>query len=107
MQQAAAAISEFTAGIDAAGYRGEPVDPFGSGAAVRDHRRGAEPVVEGGAGACRPCADVRKIIGFRNLLIHGYAMIDDGRVWEIVTTMLPSLRATATALLAELGPPDK
>jgi hypothetical protein len=35
-----------------------------------------------------------------------YAVIDDGRVWEIVTTMLPSLRATVTALLTELGPPD-
>jgi uncharacterized protein with HEPN domain len=40
------------------------------------------------------------------VLIHGYAVIDDGRVWEIVTTLLPSLRATVTALLTELGLPD-
>lgn len=49
--------------------------------------------------------NLRKIVSFRNLLIHGYAVVDDGRVWEIVTTMLPSLRATVTALLADLGPP--
>jgi uncharacterized protein with HEPN domain len=49
--------------------------------------------------------NLQKIVGFRNVLIHGYAMIDDGRVWEIVTTM-PSLRAIVTALLTELGSPD-
>lgn len=31
-----------------------------------------------------------KIVSFHNALIHGYAVIDDGRVWEIVTTLLPS-----------------
>jgi uncharacterized protein with HEPN domain len=50
--------------------------------------------------------NLRNIVGFRNVLIHGYAVIDDGRVWGIVTTLLPSLRATVTALLTELGPPD-
>jgi uncharacterized protein with HEPN domain len=33
--------------------------------------------------------DLARIVGFRNVLIHGYAVIDDGRVWEIVTTLLP------------------
>lgn len=51
--------------------------------------------------------DLKKIVGFRNLLIHGYAVIDDGRVWEIVTSMLPALRATVMALLTELTPPDE
>lgn len=45
-------------------------------------------------------------MGFRNSLVHGYAVIDDRRVWEIVATLLPSLRATVTALLTELGPRD-
>jgi uncharacterized protein with HEPN domain len=49
---------------------------------------------------------LEKIVGFRNVLIHGYAVIDDGRVWEIVTALLPHLYATVTALLTELGPPD-
>ena len=41
----------------------------------------------------RRVPDLRKIVGFRNVLIHGYAVIDDGRVWEIVTTLLPPLHA--------------
>ena len=41
----------------------------------------------------RRVPDLRKIVGFRNVQIHGYAVIDDGRVWEIVTTLLPPLHA--------------
>ena len=32
--------------------------------------------------------DYRKIIAFRNILIHGYAQLDDRLVWEIVKTRL-------------------
>ena len=34
----------------------------------------------------------RQIIAFRNILIHGYAEIDDQLVWDIVETRLPELR---------------
>ena len=46
----------------------------------------------------------REIIGFRNVLIHGYATIDHARVWRIVETSLPGLHATMSTLLTELGP---
>ncbi|WP_344421820.1 HepT-like ribonuclease domain-containing protein [Pseudonocardia ailaonensis] len=42
-----------------------------------------------------------QIIGFRNILIHGYAVVDDGLVWDAVTAKLPGLRTTLTAPLAE------
>ena len=32
-----------------------------------------------------------RIIAFRNILIHGYAVIDDTVVWDIVETKLPAL----------------
>ena len=43
----------------------------------------------------------RRIIAFRNILIHGYAQVDDGVVWDIVQTRLPLLRREVAALLAE------
>ena len=49
---------------------------------------------------------LREIIGFRNVLIHGYAVIDHARVWRIAEAVLPGLHKTVSALLTELGPPD-
>jgi uncharacterized protein with HEPN domain len=43
--------------------------------------------------------DYRQIIAFRNILIHGYAEIDDRLVWDIVETKLPKLRAEIGKLL--------
>jgi uncharacterized protein with HEPN domain len=45
--------------------------------------------------------DLREIIGFRNLLIHGYALVDRARVWQVVEGNLPQLRAVLVALLAQ------
>lgn len=44
----------------------------------------------------------RKIIGFRNLLIHAYATVDDGIVWDITTQKLAPLMVDAQELLARL-----
>lgn len=46
--------------------------------------------------------DHQAIIGFRNILIHGYAIIDDKTVWQAVETNLPILLRELDGLLAEL-----
>ena len=43
--------------------------------------------------------DLPRIVAFRNVLIHGYATVDDRLVWDIARTRLPELRATLHALL--------
>ncbi len=43
--------------------------------------------------------DLRQIVAFRNVLIHGYALIDRARVWRAVQLDLPGLRATVDDLL--------
>ena len=45
-------------------------------------------------------ADYRQIIAFRNILIHGYAVVDNRVVWDLLRTRLPDLRAQLEALLA-------
>src|SRR5436190_18032862 len=47
----------------------------------------------------------RQIISFRNILIHGYDVIDAEVVWKIVQQDLPVLRQTVEDLLTRLGPP--
>jgi len=41
----------------------------------------------------------QRIIGFRNVLIHGYDAIDDDVVWDIIQTYLPILRGQTAELL--------
>jgi uncharacterized protein with HEPN domain len=50
-------------------------------------------------------ADHRRIIAFRNLLIHGYDAVQDEVVWGVVETQLPRLLATVEGLLVGSDPP--
>lgn len=36
--------------------------------------------------------DHEKIIGFRNVLVHGYDIIDDATVWSAIKDSMPTLR---------------
>ena len=46
----------------------------------------------------------RQIISFRNVLIHGYDILDEAIVWQIIQADLPILKQTVEALLASSGP---
>lgn len=43
----------------------------------------------------------RRIIAFRNVLIHGYDAIEDAVVWDVIETHLPVLRHELVTLLSE------
>ncbi len=43
--------------------------------------------------------DYPHIIAFRNLLAHGYDLVDDERVWKTIREDLPSLLDKVTSLL--------
>ncbi len=45
--------------------------------------------------------DYRRIIAFRNLLIHGYAQVDNRLVWDIVRSKLPVLHQEVKELLEQ------
>ncbi len=47
-------------------------------------------------------ASARKIVGFRNMLVHDYPAIVDSVVWAIARNDAPLLRADCAALLDEL-----
>jgi uncharacterized protein with HEPN domain len=52
------------------------------------------------AATAQKVPDLRQIIAFRNVLIHGYATVDPARVWRTIEDNLPPLRAALAALLA-------
>ncbi len=43
--------------------------------------------------------EYRRAISFRNILVHGYAAVDDRLVWDIVVGKLAALRDDVAALL--------
>ena len=48
--------------------------------------------------------DLGQIVAFRNILIHGYAIVDSNRVWRVVHESLPELRDAINRLLDEPAP---
>jgi len=42
-----------------------------------------------------------RIVGFRNVLVHGYDLVDDGIVWDTIRTKLPLLLSEVETLLEE------
>jgi len=53
----------------------------------------------------RRAPNLGRIIGLRNILVHGYEKVDLGRVWQIIQENLPELRATLAQLLGKAPPP--
>jgi uncharacterized protein with HEPN domain len=45
--------------------------------------------------------EYQRVIAFRNVLIHGYAEVDDRLVWDLSQTRLPMLRQQVDELLQE------
>ena len=49
-------------------------------------------------------SEYRRIIAFRNILIHGYAQIDERLVWGVLEAKLPTLAQEVNNLLGEQIP---
>lgn len=48
----------------------------------------------------------REVIDFRNVLIHGYAVVIADRAWDYAKNDLPQLHQILQALLDEMEPPE-
>lgn len=45
--------------------------------------------------------ELRRIIGLRNVLAHGYAVVDDRLVWSAATIRAPELHAIVSQMLTQ------
>ncbi|GIV80731.1 MAG: DUF86 domain-containing protein [Anaerolineae bacterium] len=103
IQQAGELVAEFTAGRQFEDYQADPMLRSAverqfeiMGEALAQLSRLDETV------AAR-ISEYRRIIAFRNILIHGYAQVDDRIVWDILETKLPTLRREVRMLLEQEG----
>ena len=101
MQRAARSLTEFTRGKSFAEYQDDDM----LRAAVE---RQFEIIGEAMARLARidravaaRISGYQRIIAFRNVLIHGYADVDDRLVWDVVETGLATLAREIQSLLDE------
>ncbi len=99
IQRAAVLLTEFTAGKTFANYA---QDPMLRAAVEREFEVIGEALARLAKFDTELAAQIsehERIIAFRNILIHGYAEVDDRLVWDVVETKLPVLRREIDTLL--------
>ncbi len=102
IQRAADLLREFTSGKTFVNYEGD--------AMLRSAVERQFEIIGGAmtslARIDKPAADrishYRRIIAFRNILIHVYANVDDRLVWDVIKTNLPVLEREIDAILKEV-----
>jgi uncharacterized protein with HEPN domain len=52
---------------------------------------------------CARITHYQKIVGFRNIVVHGYDIVENEIVWGIVVSHLPTLQKELETLLKEAG----
>ena len=103
VKEAADAITEFVAGIDALGYA---KDDLIRSAVERKFEIVGEALtrlLKTAPDLAHRVSNLSEIIGFRNFLAHGYDSVNHARVWSIIVESLPKLRREIDALAKELG----
>ena len=99
--QAAELIARFTAGKTLADYM---EDPMLRAAVERKFEIIGEALVQlskRDVAVAARISEHKRIIAFRNVLIHGYNNVDNLLVWGIVDSKLASLRRDVDALLGQ------
>ena len=105
VRQAADAILDIVAGIDLKTYSETEVIHSAVERKFQIIGEALNQLSKAAPALAASIPDLSRIVAFRNVLIHGYAVVEHPRVWRIIQESLPSLRAKVAALLDELGPP--
>lgn len=105
MREAADAIVGFTAGMESSGFAESALVRAAVERKFEIIGEALSQLSKRDPALARRVPDFRDIISFRNLLIHGYTVVNQDEVWNVVQTSLPRLRAAIGDLLEELGPP--
>jgi uncharacterized protein with HEPN domain len=101
IQQAVRLLTAFTAGKDFEDYA---ADAMLRAAVERQFEIAGEALArlaKADEQVASQVTEYRRIIAFRNILIHGYAQVDDRLVWDVIDSKLPVLSRDVQALLQE------
>jgi Uncharacterized conserved protein len=99
IQHAIALLKEFTAGKGLADYEREPMLRAAVERKFEIIGEALSQLAKSDLQVAGGISEYRRIIAFRNILIHGYADVDDRLVWDVIETKLPILSQEIEALL--------
>jgi uncharacterized protein with HEPN domain len=102
VRESAMAIQSFTAGMDATVYAGNPMAQAAVERKFEVIGEALNQLAKLDAALAARIPDLPQIVAFRNQLIHGYATVNVGTVWNIAQNALPTLIEAVQALLDEL-----
>lgn len=101
IQRALGALGDFIGGKDFRDYAGDAMLRAATERQFEIIGEALAQLAKRDPAVATEITDYRRIIAFRNILIHGYAEIDDRLVWDIVETKLRKLRADVDDLLKD------
>lgn len=93
------AVLTFTEGFDEDAYRASPLVKSAVERQLEIIGEALSQLAKIDVAMFAQIPERRPAIGLRNVLIHGYAMVDDGLVWRTVAKDLPALRERVVTLL--------
>ncbi len=101
IRQAAALILEFTEGRTLDDYRDNPLLHSAVERKFEVIGEALSRLAKTDSDTARKINRYERVISFRNVLIHGYDIVEDPIVWDVVVNDLPRLLGEVTDLLAE------
>ena len=99
IQRAATLIAEFTSGLSLEEYQRQPMVRAAVEREFEIIGEALTQLMKVDPAVAVSISDRRRIVAFRNVLVHGYADVDDQLVWDVITTKLSTLQEEVSALL--------
>jgi uncharacterized protein with HEPN domain len=100
-RRAAALIQEFTAGRSLGDFTGDELLRSAVQRQFEIIGEALNRLSQRDPNTAARISDRRRIISFRNILVHGYDIVDDQVVWDVIQEDLPVLCREVLGLLGE------
>jgi uncharacterized protein with HEPN domain len=104
IKNACDAIADFLSGVDFSRYESSMLLRSGVERQLQNFGEALSQLSKQDAQLAARVPKYRQLIGFRNVLVHGYSGLNHAEIWRVIEKELPALTQAANALALEVGP---
>lgn len=106
MQQACAAIDSFVSGVDLRSFETNLLLRSAVERQLQNIGEALSQLSKLDPALAARVPRQRQLIGFRNVLVHGYSGLNHSEIWRVLHENLPELHGAVTALIDETASSD-